>query len=152
MKKFSENFLRLQQEAGAEPELYLENNVVSETNLRNFGNADPFFLTSSEGYSELENKMKFSLLLDLAHLKVSCNSLRKDFKSEFTALANLTDYIHVSDNDGRSDTNGPFEKNSEMYKLLSACRNKGKTFTLEVYSGKKDLKRSYENLSELAGV
>ena len=44
-------------------------------------------------------------MLDIAHLKVSCNTLKKDFKKESDYLLDQTDYIHLSGNDGMEDSN-----------------------------------------------
>ena len=52
-------------------------------------------------------------------------------------------------NDGISDNNKTLKKNGEMFKSLKKNNLTGKTFTLEVYSGMDDVKRSYENLAEL---
>ncbi|HEY6160790.1 MAG TPA: TIM barrel protein [Bacteroidia bacterium] len=147
---FCRNFNKLRKAAGEKVELYIENNVVSEKNLANYEGINPLFITDEAGFNEFRSRIDFRPLLDLAHLKVSCRSLGLDFERQASFFISSTDYIHVSDNDGRSDTNGPFIKGSAMYHLLERNDLKGKTFTLEVYSGIGDLKSSYQALAELA--
>ena len=53
-----------------------------------------------------------NLLVDVAHLKVSANSLGLDYFGELEKLFQLADYVHLSDNDGYSDQNNGFNKNS----------------------------------------
>lgn len=147
-EQFIGNFNLLKKEAGA-VNLYLENNVVSAANLANYRGENPFFITDREGYEVFSNRMDFQLLLDLAHLKVSCHSLGRDLKKEADFFIDRTDYIHVSDNDGKTDNNRMFRKESDLAALLREHELKGKIFTLEVYSGKEDLAVSYKNLAEL---
>jgi len=112
--------------------LYIENNVLSSTNFSNYG-SNPFMLTTLDEYIELQQIMPFRILLDVAHLKVSCSTLGIDFRTQFLKLVELTDYIHISDNDGLHDQNLGFSKNSDLYKLLSDTDLRSKTITLEVY-------------------
>lgn len=112
--------------------LYLENNVISEENYKRFG-LNPLMLTSLEDYNDLKQEFDFNLLLDLAHLYVSCNSLGFDFKSEAIKLSQLTDYIHISDNDGKRDSNQPLKEQSDIVSVLNEIDLNNKTITLEVY-------------------
>lgn len=130
-------------------ELYVENNVVSQSNFQEY-NQNPFMLTCSEEYFELKREIKeFKLLLDLAHLKVSCQTLGLDFYEEAHILCQETDYIHISDNDGSADTNKGVNATSSMAKLLQELPLKSKTITLEVYSGIEDLMNTYRLVQEL---
>ncbi len=129
--------------------LYIENNVVSGANFQEYGE-NPFMLTCAEEYFELKERIpRLKLLLDLAHLKVSCNSLGLSFKDEVFKLINETDYIHISDNDGLADTNQGLVEGSEMYDILRTLDLSAKTITLEVYSGIDDLERTYQLISKL---
>ena len=56
--------------------------------------SNPLLLTDVQSYKELK-KFNFNLLLDLAHLKVSCRSLNLDFIQQANYLINETDYIHL---------------------------------------------------------
>jgi sugar phosphate isomerase/epimerase len=128
--------------------LYLENNVLSESNFERFEKADPFFFTSQQNLPQIDLK-GFKILLDCAHLKVSCNTLGIPFEEEFTALYAQTDYIHISDNNGKSDQNLGLDRNSGIYPFLKSVWKEQKTVTLEVYDGYPSLVKSYELISEI---
>jgi sugar phosphate isomerase/epimerase len=147
MEKFIEGYKKLESISG-DLELYLENNVLSTDNLKNF-RTNPFFLTTSEEFKAMKKRINFKLLLDTGHLKVSCKALNLSFRDELERLLQETDYIHISDNDGLADQNGPLVKNSELFQFLKRTGIKGKTVTLEVYGGEAALKTSYENVLEL---
>ena len=91
----------------------------------------------------------FHLLLDIAHLKVSCKSLNLDFQKEFDNLVEQTDYIHVSDNNSLEDQNLPLIEGSELSKILVTKDFKGCNFTLEVFGKINDLKTSFNHLEEI---
>jgi|TARA_B110000444_G_C18822848_1_gene588662 sugar phosphate isomerase/epimerase len=129
--------------------LYVENNVVSRNNYANFGNQNCFLLTSYEDVEAMKSKLDFNLLLDIGHLYVSCNTLGKNFDQEFNLLSELTDYIHVSDNNGISDENKRLKKGSKIHHALLASNLKDKTFTLEINNDIKGLTDSYDILMEL---
>lgn len=129
--------------------LYVENNVLARMNYENFGLVNPFFLCESESYFEINDLVPINLLLDIAHLKVSCHTLNKDFTSELDILLKVSDYIHISDNDGTADTNGKFTSTSELYKLLKNHTFDDKIITLEVYDGIGVLQESYEVAEKL---
>lgn len=131
IKKFFEGYAILSNLAG-DLTLYIENNVLSSTNYANYG-SNPFMLTTFDEYIELQQIAPFKLLLDVAHLKVSCTTLALDFETQFKQLARITDYIHISDNDGLHDQNKGFTKDSDLLKLLSQIDLQSKTLTLEVY-------------------
>lgn len=129
--------------------LYVENNVVSASNFKEYGE-NPFMLTCADDYFNLKEQIpSLRLLLDLAHLKVSCNTLGLSFEKEAKILNAETDYVHISDNDAISDSNQGLIKHSRMYELLQEIDLTSKTLTLEVYSGVEDLKRSYNLIEAL---
>jgi hypothetical protein len=80
----------------------------------------------------------------VAHLKVSCNTLDLDFESELKYLATKSDYIHISDNDGKKDANQELKEGSALFSSLQGLDFNHKIITLEVYDGLTALKRSYE--------
>jgi len=149
MDRFAVNLEVLTAYAGS-LRLYVENNVVSSVNLRNYGGVNPLFVTDADGYGELQKRSGCRLLLDVAHLKVSCVSLGLDFSAQLDQLISVTDYIHVSDNDGLTDSNGKLVHGSDLYSSLGRHSLNGKTFTLEVYSGLDDLKSSFEALKGMS--
>ena len=131
-------------------DVYVENNVVTKKNLNRFGNENPFLLTNYEEWMTFAKKTSVKLLLDVAHLKVSSNSLRYDFGEQLISLSNQSDYFHISDNCGEKDSNKPLKRDSEMYDLLTGCNfNQDDSFTLEVYDDPDGLIDSYETLEYL---
>jgi len=129
--------------------LYIENNVISRPNYEKFGE-DIFMLTSSKDYFRLKKLINFDLILDVAHLKVSCNSLNLNFEMELDSLIHQTDYIHVSDNSGITDDNIGLKKDSELYSILSNYSLKNKKITLEVYDNSfREIEESYKLISDL---
>lgn len=112
--------------------LLIENNVLSKKNFDEFG-CDPFLMANEiDCLKIMKNTSKnVELLIDLAHLKVSANSLGFD---PIKFLNNTDKWIkayHLSDNDGTKDSNEPISKNSWFWPYL-----KKDVFyhTLEVYN------------------
>jgi sugar phosphate isomerase/epimerase len=135
--------------AGDDVSLYIENNVYSQTNYKTYEGNNPFLLTDYEGYLELSRSLKFSVLLDLAHLKVSCHTLNLDFVSQSRLLMQETDYFHLSGNDGLHDQNHGISQDMEVMQFLEHCDLTGKTFTLEVYNGLDNIRSSFEKIEAL---
>lgn len=141
--RFCEAYDQLKFLAG-DIKIYVENNVVSNKNFNTY-NANPFLLTHYDDFMQLRGLIDFPLILDVAHLKVSCQTLGLDYKEELTKLLTHTDYIHLSENDGRADTNMALEYNANLKTILeSGIENK--TVTLEIYDGIEKIRASYELL------
>ncbi|WP_334063189.1 TIM barrel protein [Alteromonas genovensis] len=115
--------------------LYVENNVFSSANKRVFGDANPFLATDTKSIAKLNDACEINLLLDIAHLKVSCVSLSISFENELNALMPQANYLHFSDNNGLADSNQGFTQSSGLYHTLKNYEYAGKTVTLEVYDG-----------------
>ncbi|NJK98166.1 MAG: xylose isomerase [Bacteroidales bacterium] len=126
-------------------ELFIENNVLSEANYKEFG-CIPFMLCTSNDYYKLKEQVNFNLLLDIAHLKVTSKTLGLNFESELFSLIQHADYVHISDNDGISDSNKPIERDSEMLQILKGIDFSKKIVTIEVYDEINNIINSYENL------
>lgn len=130
--------------------LYVENNVLSAENYETFEGTNPLMLTDYGSYHRLAKMIDFNLLLDAAHLKVSCNSLRLDFQQELNQLFELSDYIHLSDNDGLRDNNRPLKKDGQMIRALSQLKDwQKKTITLEIYDDMDSVKDSLNTIKHL---
>jgi sugar phosphate isomerase/epimerase len=129
--------------------LYIENNVYSYENKKVYGDLRPFLLLDNEDYSEFKKQLNFNLLLDVAHLKISCNTLSLDFQKELDMLIAQTDYIHLSDNDALCDQNKIILPNSELFQMLSQYNLGGKSVTLEINAGLNKVKQSYDLISSL---
>lgn len=146
-KRFTEGFKKLQE--STQLKLYIENNVVSNTNFQNFGQVDPFLMTNHQDILEHLDRIDFNLILDVAHLKVSARTLNKSFAQELQQLLPLSDYIHISDNDGLHDSNNEFGSESELFHLMKGHSYQNKIFTIEVYDGLEAIKNSYNAAKEL---
>jgi sugar phosphate isomerase/epimerase len=142
--RFIESFRRLQESTSVE--LYIENNVLSALNYQNFDEIDPFFMTTSLDISSHMEEIDFGLILDVAHLKVSARTLGTSFEKELNQLLPLSNYVHISDNDGESDSNEPLRKKTEIFELLNKQEWKGKIATLEIYSSIEEIQKSYQLL------
>jgi sugar phosphate isomerase/epimerase len=128
-------------------QLYFENNVISSDNYITYDKSNPLMLTDYDGLLELYEMTSFDLLLDVAHLKVSCNSMELDFENQLSKMFQLTDYIHVSDNNGLADLNEGIQQ--KLKSQLESLDWKQKTVTLEVYDSMASLKSSFEIIKKL---
>ena len=84
----------------------IENNVIAKSNLNN--GVNPLLGCTSQEIIEIFKMVKsnyFGLLLDTAHLKVSCNTLNLNIENELTNITPFIKAIHHSDNNGSSDDN-----------------------------------------------
>lgn len=147
IKRFCNGFKILQENSGP-IDLYIENNVISATNFETYGE-NIFMLTNSREYFAIKKEIDFNLLLDIAHLKVSCKTLGLNFEKEFEILWEQSNYIHLSDNDGLHDSNQSISKKSSFYDLLKNQNFSGKTFSLEIYNNFDEVKKTYQLLNEL---
>ena len=83
-------------------------------------------------------------------MKVSCHSLGLNFQDELNYLFQYSDYIHLSDNDGKSDQNMSLQRDSELFNILKGFDFSGKIVTLEVYDSVHSISYCYKLLlSEL---
>ncbi|MDQ5920839.1 MAG: Xylose isomerase [Pseudomonadota bacterium] len=142
----------LLKDASDDINLYIENNVISETNYKTYNGENFLMLTNYQNYLELVERLDFNLLLDVAHLKVSSRVLNLDFKTEISNMLGKSDYLHISDNDGLHDLNYGMTKDSELFKILANFDLSQKDFTLEVYSGLSALEDSFNAVTELLTV
>jgi len=136
-------------EFAGDQKIYLENNVITEANLIRSSYNNPFMFTDYNGYHEMTKNINFPVLLDIAHLKVSSNTLKKDFEKELGNLINKSNYLHLSDNDGIIDQNLPISEKSDLYELLKKKKLKNKTITLEIYDNIDKIKESYYLINKL---
>ncbi|MCK9337534.1 MAG: sugar phosphate isomerase/epimerase [Arcobacteraceae bacterium] len=129
--------------------LYIENNVFSKTNYDTYNGKQFFMLCTYEDYIELKQKLEFGLLLDIAHIKVSSNVLGISLETQLKNMLDVSEYIHISDNDGLHDTNHAFGKEADIIKILKQTNNlKEKIFTLEIYEDIATIMKTYKTLQE----
>lgn len=112
--------------------LLVENNVLSNKNLSNFG-GDPFLLTQSLESNHFMNEMpeNVKLLIDVAHVKVTASSLKFEPEKMLNECANWTYAYHLSDNDGITDSNSPVTSESWFWPYL---KKNVEFYVLEVYN------------------
>ena len=152
INRFRQAWEKLVYEAEDNPALYIENNVLSKTNVNTFKGNNPFLFTDYKGYLELNDHMVFRPLLDLAHLKVSANSLGLDLVSEVKQLLPLTDYIHVSENDGLHDQNKELSSGGNILNDLKDFDFKSKIVVLEICQDLDLIKLSYSVIEQYLGI
>ncbi len=148
---FVGNLQSLQTFAGDEFQIYIENNVVSVRNLERFPERSPSMLNNYQDYIDLKKQVDFSLLLDVAHLKVSCRAQGLLFEEQLYKLVECTDYLHVSDNNAIEDQNLALRGDSELYRLLETRRFTGYDITLEVFDHVSEVKESHSVLKRIVG-
>ncbi len=144
MQKFCDSFNILKEYAGSELDLYVENNVFSQTNYNTYDGNNFFMLTHFDEYLELKDKIEFKVLLDVAHLKVSCRSLGLNFEEQLGLFSAESDYLHISDNDSLHDQNHELKKNSKLIEQLKKYNLLNKDMTLEIYTGLKNIQESFD--------
>lgn len=112
-------------------QLLIENNVISNENLCNFPKNPLLMCNAHEMLSILRDcDEKVKLLLDVAHLKVSCNTLDLNPKNELEKIKCKVAGLHLSDNNGITDSNNNITENSWFMNSLPTCEYT----VLEVYN------------------
>jgi len=98
----------------------IENNVIAPFNYIE-QKANPFLCCESKEiqwiFETLSND-RFGLLLDTAHLKVSCKTLGLNLDRECKQLFSFIKGIHHSDNSGEIDDNQPINENYWFFNHL----------------------------------
>ena len=118
-------------------QLLIENNVLSDNNHKEF-NGNPLLMVNSKETNYIMNNTpdNVNLLVDVAHLKVSANSLKFD---PIVYLKDCDKWIrayHFSDNDGLSDSNKTFLPDSWFWKYIKKDLD---YYSIEVYSDDIDI-------------
>ena len=150
LKKFKKSWLEINKTANKKVNLYIEKNVLNNENFKNYSYKNPFLLTDYKSYLFLKKKINFNLLLDFGHLYVSSKTLKKNFAKECSRLTKLTNYFHISNNNGKKDQNNGLNIKGEIFKILKKNINyKNSTFTLEVYKDIKTIKKNIKLIESL---
>jgi sugar phosphate isomerase/epimerase len=111
--------------------LMIENNVITQSNFNRFGEDPLLFTCPDEIFAVMKEMPKnVGLLLDVAHLKVSANTLDFDLINGHEKLKPWIKGYHLSDNSGDIDSNEQVTSASWFWKYL--VRNLD-FYTLEVY-------------------
>ncbi|MDP3517064.1 MAG: TIM barrel protein [Pseudohongiella sp.] len=112
-------------------QLLIENNVLSANNYREF-NANPFLMATPEECVEVMQQTpdNVGLLIDVAHLKVSAQSINFDPILMLSMCSGWIGGYHLSDNDGLSDSNDPITHESWFWPHIKRDID---YYTVEVY-------------------
>ncbi len=143
--KFVEGLKILQSLYSDKITLYVENNVVSASNYEEFRD-NPFMLTNVKDYDKLYNMVNFNLLLDVGHLKVSSNTLGLNFENELNRLMAISEYVHISENNGISDQNCIIKPDTFLYNYLNIAGISNKIVTLEIYEDFNKISSLYDEM------
>lgn len=117
--------------------LYIENNVISKKNFESFG-CNPLLMTDVSETEYVFNRTlnNVKLLIDVAHLKVSANTLKFNPVDYLNEFEKITEAYHISDNDGFEDSNEAFTKDSWFVDYI---RKDLKYYSLEIYISEVDV-------------
>jgi sugar phosphate isomerase/epimerase len=129
---FKETVLMLSEEAKNKGiSLLIENNVLNSHNLKQFGE-DPLLLTNPIEIVKFMKDMPLNvgILLDVAHLKVSSNSLGFNLFDATTQIQPWIKGYHLSDNDGSSDSNHIITSDSWFWEIIDKSKA---YYSIEVY-------------------
>lgn len=112
-------------------QLLIENNVISQKNIKVF-KKNPFLLTNPMEIKKFFTNLdpNIGLLLDVAHLKVSSKSERFNLKKAYFDIYPYVKAIHLSDNNGKEDSNSLIKNNSWFLKILKKNLD---YYSIEVY-------------------
>lgn len=148
LDRFLERYLRLQElAADLGVQLYVENNVLSRANAKTFNGEKALMLLDAEDWHELNQAGVQNLLLDLAHLKVSCSSLGSDYAEQAKELFGGSDYIHASEPSSTNDTNQSIVDWDGVLAPVKELSWVKKDVTVEIYTSLKDAINSAELIS-----
>ena len=127
--------------------LMIENNVLSPGNYNEFSD-NPFLMATAD---ECEYVMKqtpdnINLLIDVAHLKVSANTLSLDMEFFLETCSKWIKGYHLSDNNGLRDSNECISENSWFWPFIKKDLN---FYTIEVYLDDLSILSQQVNLVQL---
>lgn len=127
-------------------EIMIENNVLSKNNLIEF-ETNPLLMCDLDECNFIINNspQNVKLLLDVAHLKVSSNSLKFDPVNFLKNCNSILGGYHLSDNDGFSDSNEPFNEKSWFWDFIRKDLN---YYSIEVYNQNEEQINLLKELTE----
>ena len=111
--------------------LLIENNVLSSNNFEEF-KENILLMVDEPECTEIMNRVRnnVKMLVDVAHLKVSSNSLNFDRISFLKKLDKWIFAYHLSDNNGKSDSNEKIRYDSWFWPYI---KNNLDYYSIEVY-------------------
>lgn len=126
--------------------LMIENNVLSHNNYLEFGDS-PLMMVELEETAEIMTKTNenVGLLIDVAHLKVSAQTMGFSAQEYLQEFKDLTSAYHFSDNNGLSDDNNPVTEKSWFWPFVNKNLD---YYSLEIYENDGDLLKSQLELTK----
>jgi sugar phosphate isomerase/epimerase len=127
-------------------QIMIENNVITKSNLREFGKNPLLMCEPSECLKILKKFPKnIKMLLDVAHLKVSSKTMGFKKEDMFIKCKDFIQGYHLSDNNGLKDSNKKFTINSWFWKYLNKRLD---YYSVEVYREKEKDLLNLQNIVE----
>ena len=130
-------------------EFYLENNVLSVENYKEFDFHNYMMMTDYDSIMKMKEQLDYNLLLDLGHLQVSSNTLGLDFTQECILLNKYVRWIHISENNGIYDEHKPLRKESAILKEFHKIFHSDLSVTLETVGKIDDILNSIELIKNI---
>lgn len=127
-------------------DFYLENNVLSSENYKEFHNHNYFMMTDYASIKKMKEKLEFELLLDLGHLFVSSRTLKLSYDEQCEKLKPYIKWLHVSENNGVRDMHQPLTEKSDITRQARSMGIAHGNITLETKGSIMDIKRSMDIL------
>lgn len=125
--------------------LYIENNVVNVDSYKSLQQSIPSMLLCYDDVVGLQSDIgKYNFLLDIGHLKVTMHTLGMDFESECRRLIDMSDYLHISDNNELWDEHKCFFQGSSLFQMLRGYDLSAKIIVLEMHDSIENIQISYD--------
>lgn len=108
-----------------EIDFLIENNVIAAFNMIN-ETINPLLCCDGQEINWLFRNIKhkrFGLLLDTAHLKISCQTLHLSITEELAKIASFVKAVHHSESNGIEDNNEPITTDYWFLPFLHQYRN-----------------------------
>jgi len=126
--------------------LLIENNVLSHQNYFEF-NDNPLLMVDSNETNELMSQTddNVGLLIDVAHLKVSANTLKFSPEDYLLEFRDSVCAYHLSDNNGLEDTNNIITEDAWFWNFLNKSLD---YYSLEIYNVEPKILKKQLNLAK----
>lgn len=147
IEKFINNINYLSKYASQQQvRLLIENNVLNQANVTEFQN-NPLLMVDPQECFKIMNEFsgRVGMLLDVAHLKVSANSLGFLPVDTINECNHFIEGYHLSDNNGLVDENKPFCETSWFWDFLKPNID---YISIEVYTSDFTLLKNQLNLAK----
>lgn len=120
--------------------LLVENNVLSAANFKSFSE-NPLLMVEASETAELIRRghPNLGILIDVAHLKVSANTLKFSATGFLERFYDHIEAYHLSDNDGLEDSNEEISNRSWFWDYINPALD---YYSIEVYKKTPDFMKA----------